>query len=192
MIGRCIYTHVAGTTLCNFVDSSLRGQKVGYGMVVDGIAKFQALKFTFQGLRCPVILLVLLVRRRIPHKFQALKFQNSGPEIWRFHPPPFHTPPFAYLLAATKFDGSQRGPCLLFVRKRSRSSKDRSGLRKVPRTAEPLGFCSKVLRSISHSKKFVEERFCRTLGAKPSFSDLANPLSVRSAETTKKRAFWRV
>ena len=24
-------------------------QKVGYGMVVDGIAKFQALEFTFQG-----------------------------------------------------------------------------------------------------------------------------------------------
>ena len=31
-----------------------RGQKVGYGMVVDGIAKFQALKFTFQGLKLTV------------------------------------------------------------------------------------------------------------------------------------------
>ena len=28
-------------------------QKVGYGMVVDGIAKFQALKFTFQCLKSP-------------------------------------------------------------------------------------------------------------------------------------------
>ena len=30
-------------------------QKVGYGMVVDGIAKFPALKFTFQGLKFPEI-----------------------------------------------------------------------------------------------------------------------------------------
>ena len=28
-------------------------------------------------------------------KFQALK--SKLPEIWRFHPPPFHTPPFACL-----------------------------------------------------------------------------------------------
>ena len=64
-------------------------------MVVDGIAKFQALKFTFQGLKFPVKSIVSLVRRRICQKFQALKFQNSGPEIWRIHPPPFHTPPSA-------------------------------------------------------------------------------------------------
>ena len=79
--------------------NSLRRQKVGYGMVVDGIAKFQALKFTFQGLKFPVKSLVLLVRRRIPQKFQALKFQNLGPEIWRIHPPPLHTSPFACLLS---------------------------------------------------------------------------------------------
>ena len=72
--------------------------KVGYGIVMDGIAKFQALKFTFQGLKFPVKSLVLLVRRRIPQKFQALRFQNSGPEIWRIHPPPFHTPPLACLI----------------------------------------------------------------------------------------------
>ena len=47
----------------------------GYGMVVDGIAKFQALEFTFQGLTFLVKSLVLLVRRRIPQKFQALKFR---------------------------------------------------------------------------------------------------------------------
>ena len=47
--------------------------------------------------------LVLLVRRRIPQKFQALKFQNSGPEIWRIHPPPFHTPPFACLFSLLFF-----------------------------------------------------------------------------------------
>ena len=40
-------------------------------MVVDGIAKFQTLKF-------PVKSLVLLVRRRIPHKFQALKSKIQG------------------------------------------------------------------------------------------------------------------
>ena len=51
-------------------------------MVVDGIAKFQALKFIFQGLNFPVKSVVLLVRRRISQKAQALKFQNSGPEIW--------------------------------------------------------------------------------------------------------------
>ena len=44
--------------------------------------------------------LVLLVRRRIPQKFQALKLQNSGPEIWQIHPPAFHTPPFACLVYA--------------------------------------------------------------------------------------------
>ena len=66
---------------------------------MDGIAKFQALKFTSQGLIFPVECLVLLVRGRIPQKFQALKFPNSGPEIWRIHPPPFHTPPFACLVS---------------------------------------------------------------------------------------------
>ena len=66
-------------------------------MVVNGIAKFQPLKLTFQGLKSPVKSLFLLVRRRIPQKLQALKFQNSGPEIWRIHQPPFRTPPFACL-----------------------------------------------------------------------------------------------
>ena len=64
-------------------------------MVVDGIAKFQALKFTFQGLKFPVKSLVWLVRRRIPQEFPALKFGISGPEIWQIHPLPFRTPPFA-------------------------------------------------------------------------------------------------
>ena len=75
----------------------IRGQKVGHGMAVDGMAKSQALKFTFQDLRFPVKSLALLVRRRIPQKFEALKFQNSGAEIWRIHPPPFHAPLFACL-----------------------------------------------------------------------------------------------
>ena len=79
-------------------DKYVGRQKVGYGMVVDGITKFQALKFTFQGLNFPVNSQVLLVRRRIPQKFQALKFQNSGPELWRIHPPPLHTPPCACLV----------------------------------------------------------------------------------------------
>ena len=71
--------------------------KVGQGMLVDGIAKFQALKFTFQGLTFPVKSLVLRLEGEAL-KFQALKFQNSGPEIWRLHPPPFHTPPFVCLI----------------------------------------------------------------------------------------------
>ena len=45
----------------------LRGQKVGHGLVVYGMAKFQALKFAFQGLKFPVKSLVLLVRSRLPH-----------------------------------------------------------------------------------------------------------------------------
>ena len=73
------------------------GQRWGIGSVVYGMAKFQALIFTFQGLKFPVKSLVLLLRIRNPLTFQALKFQNSGPEIWRIHPPPFHTPPFARL-----------------------------------------------------------------------------------------------
>ena len=59
-------------------------------------------KFTFQRLKFPVN---FLVRRRIPQKFQALKFQNSGPEIWRLRPPPFHTPPFACLFSETSCSG---------------------------------------------------------------------------------------
>ena len=39
---------------------------------------------------------------------------------------------------------------------------------------KPFRFCRKVLRNVSHSKKPVEQRFCRTLGAKPSFSGRAN------------------
>ena len=50
-----------------------------------------------------------------------------------------------------------------FGREKSRSSKDGSGLSKVPpNSAEPLGFCRKVLQNVSHGKKPVEERFCRT------------------------------
>ena len=89
---------------------------MGYERVVDGIAKFQALKFTFQGLKFPVKSLVLLVRRRIPQQFQALKLQNSGPEIWRFHPPPFHTPPFACLAwGFWAFCGAKRVTTLSFL-----------------------------------------------------------------------------
>ena len=54
-------------------------------------------EIAFPGLKFPVESLVLLAIRRIPQKFQTLKFQSSGPEIWRIHPPPFHTPPFACL-----------------------------------------------------------------------------------------------
>ena len=72
----------------------LSRQKVGYGLVAYGLAKFQGLKF-------PVNSLVCLVRSRNPLTFQALKFQNSGPEFCRICPPPFHTPHFACLITAT-------------------------------------------------------------------------------------------
>ena len=66
--------------------------------------------------------------------------------------------------------------------KKIRSSKeDGPGLPNIPQnSAEPLGLCKKVLQNVSHFKKLGEERFCRTpnirrtLGAKPSFSGLAN------------------
>ena len=48
-------------------------------MVVDGIAKCQALKFTFQGLKFRVKSLVLLVRRRIPQKFQFRAWNLTNP-----------------------------------------------------------------------------------------------------------------
>ena len=82
---------------------------MGYGMVVDGIAKFEALEFTFQGLNFPVKSLVLPGIRRIPQKFQALKFQNSETEIWQIHPPPFHNPPFACLLYCQGFENGVFG-----------------------------------------------------------------------------------
>ena len=71
----------------------IRGQKVGYGMVVDGTAKFQALKLSFQGLKFPVKSLVLLVSRRMSQNFQALKFHNSGTTI----PYPTFCQPFVFV-----------------------------------------------------------------------------------------------
>ena len=68
---------------------------MGHGLVVYGMAKFQALKLTFQ--RSEIKPLVLLVGSRIPLKFQVLNFQISGAEIWPLHTPPIHTSPFACL-----------------------------------------------------------------------------------------------
>ena len=36
------------------------------------------------------------------------------------------------------------------------------GPKSYPKFCETLGFCRKVLQNVSHSKKLVEERFCRT------------------------------
>ena len=75
-------------------------------------------------------------------------------------------------------------------RKRSRSSKNGPGLLKVPQnSAEPLGFCRKVLQEGSHSKMFVEERFCRTLVAKPSFSGPCKFFSKHTRERTLLKYF---
>ena len=67
--------------------ASVGRQKVGYGMVVDGIAEFQALKFGISG----------------PDWLggESLRYFRR-PDIWRIHPPPFHTPPFACLPLSSK------------------------------------------------------------------------------------------
>ena len=77
---------------------------MGHGLVVDGIAKCQ----TLQGTKFLVKSLVLLSRRSIPQKFRPLKFQNSGHDIWRIHPPPFHAPPFACLRDKTEEGQTQK------------------------------------------------------------------------------------
>ena len=57
---------------------AIRGQKVGYGMVVDGIAKFQALKLTtFQGLKFGDQIPCFAAQRENPSEI-------SGPEIPKF------------------------------------------------------------------------------------------------------------
>ena len=82
-------------------------QKVGYGMVVEGIAKFQALKFYFSGSEISSKIPCFAGNFwRIPQQAQALKFQNSGPAIWRIQPPPFHTPPFACLVRVSEIMSS--------------------------------------------------------------------------------------
>ena len=73
--------------------------QVGHALVVHELAKFQCLsvKCTFQGLTLPGEFLSLLVRSRHTLKFQALKFQTLGFEIWLIRPPPFRSPRFACL-----------------------------------------------------------------------------------------------
>ena len=63
--------------------------KVGHGLVVYRMAKFQPLRFTSQLFSNSQ---VLLVGNRNPLRYKALKFQNSGPEICLIHPPPLHAP----------------------------------------------------------------------------------------------------
>ena len=70
-------------------------------------------------------------------------------------------------------------------RKRSLSSPEVSGLPKVPQnSAEPLGFCRQVLQNVSHTKKPVEERFCRT----PSFSGPAKSSPKWASKPPKQRS----
>ena len=49
-----------------------------------------------------------------------------------------------------------------YGRKNSGCSKDGSGLPIPQNSAEHSVFCREVLQNASHSKKLVEERFCRT------------------------------
>ena len=59
-----------------------------------------------------------------------------------------------------------------------------------PNSAEPLGFCRRVLWNLLHSRNLLKnvhtelQRLCRTLGAKPRFSDPANS-KFRSFENQK-------
>ena len=64
--------------------------KVGNGLVVYGMVKFQALEFNFTGPEISSTIPCLAG--------ESLKFQNSGTEIWQIHPPTFHTPQFACLV----------------------------------------------------------------------------------------------
>ena len=58
---------------------------------------------------------------------------------------------------------------------KNQSSKDRPGLPKVPQhSAEPVGFCRKVLQNVSHSKKLVDKRLCRTAKGLHNFDSLCN------------------
>ena len=134
-------------------------------MVVDGIAEFQGLNFTFQALKFAVKSLVLLVRRRVPQKFQALRFQNSGPEIWRIHPPPFHTPPFASLYGlqgnhsvtwgAWEDKGPLSGPVhdTPPVSRNTRDSSAEGGIARVFPCFHRLGRCEMVLRFMGREVK---------------------------------------
>ena len=65
---------------------------------------------------------------------------------------------------------------------KNQSSKNGPGLPNTPpqNSAKPLGFCRRVLRNLLHSRSLLKnphielQRFCRTSGTKPSFSDPAN------------------
>ena len=76
---------------------NLGRQQVGYGMVEDGIRQISGPEIQISGSEISSKIPSFGGNFGIPQKFQALKFQNSGPEIWRIRPPPFHTPPFACL-----------------------------------------------------------------------------------------------
>ena len=87
--------------------------KAGHGLLVHGLAKFQCLsvKFASQGLTFPGDFLVLLVRSRHSLKFQAVKFQTLGLEIWRIRPPPCHTPRCACLDSMSKLGSIATQSC---------------------------------------------------------------------------------
>ena len=67
------------------------------------------------------------------------------------------------------------------------------GSQRLPRhSAEPLGFCRKVLQNVSHSKKLVDERFCRTPKVLQNFgsqAQLFRPCKFFSHFSPKKCLF---
>ena len=82
---------------------NIREQKVGHGLVVYGMAKFQGRQFTFQSLEFPVHFPCFAGSKHKSFEISGLKLQNRGPEIWQIHPPPFHT----HILLAETHEGIQ-------------------------------------------------------------------------------------
>ena len=60
---------------------------------------------------------------------------------------------------------------------------------KVKNSAEPLGFCRKVLQKISHSKKSVEEKLCRTPKVLQNFGE---PNPAFQALRILLLPFWKI
>ena len=92
--------------VCQPAKGGKRWQKVAKGGAwIGGVRNGQISgpETYFQGLNFPVSSPCFASRN--PLKFQALKSQTSGPEIWRIHPPPLHTPPFACLVWRSHFAG---------------------------------------------------------------------------------------
>ena len=78
-----------------------KGQKVGHALVVYGIgfsSQISGPEIEFSGPEISSKIPCFAGSKKNFLKFQTLKFQNLGPEIWQIHPPPIHTTFFACLV----------------------------------------------------------------------------------------------